>query len=83
MLSLLTGRTGLGDLSEGIPFPGAAFPTALVRGSAKREVPCCEHSSLLKAPLLLRRNKSTGAKSWTPKTCSPAVRNSDINAQQC
>lgn len=77
------GRTRHGYLNEGLPLPRAAFPTALVLGSPKTQVQCCEHNCFLKAVLLLTRNKSTGTKSCTPKTCSPAIRNSDILVQQC
>lgn len=76
------GRTWHGYLSGGLPLPRAAFPAVLVLSSANTQEQCCECSSFLKVVLALRRNKSTGAKSCIPKTCPPAVRNSDINVQQ-
>lgn len=53
------GRTGHG---EGLPLPRDAFPTALDLGTAKTQKPCCEHNCFLKALLLFRRDKNTGAK---------------------
>lgn len=77
------GRTRHGYLSEGLPLHRAAFPAALVLGTAKTQEQCCELSSFLKVVLPLRRNKSNGAKSCIPKTCPAGARNSDINVQQC
>lgn len=77
-------KAGPGMVTSGdSPYLELLLPTALDLGTAKTQKPCCEHSCFLEALLLLRRNKSTGAKICFPKKCSPAVRNTDINVQQC